>query len=254
MIRRALLFPAIVAAFIAMLVAHPRAQFNGCPPGFCQPTISVVPAVPPTIDGFGTNIGGSNSLTTSLTTTQSNDKVVVFVSMNGCTTNIDTLAVTAVGLTFGSVRGSNNFGGSTNCAGNLIAEFTALAASASTFSIVATIAPGASVSYMETCTFGVHGTNTSSPFDANGSLPGAAGNTTFGPTLSLSTSHATDLVYAGFRNWVSNDASWTTIGVGSFIGCESKPVTSIQSGLSPLAGNANLSGNSGAVGDAMVSP
>lgn len=39
MIRRALLFPAIVAAFIALLVAHQRvhAQFNGCPAGFCSP-------------------------------------------------------------------------------------------------------------------------------------------------------------------------------------------------------------------------
>lgn len=75
MIQRALLFPAIVAAFIVLLIAHPRAQFNGCPAGFCQPNVTgsnnasySATANPAGIQQFtnvftwsGVNIGSANS-------------------------------------------------------------------------------------------------------------------------------------------------------------------------------------------------
>lgn len=166
-------------------------------------TSFVVPAVTnnTALDGFNNgNNSGTGSVVLTLTTTKSNDIIVVFAAINS---QGGDPTVSGGGLTWGSKR-STTFTG----AGSGIWEFTAVAASPLS-GVSITIAPF-SDAYTEVCIFGISGANTSS-FDTGGP------QTTTGTSVAITTANANDFVFYSSRTSSGTISSgFTQIGTGVF--------------------------------------
>lgn len=202
----------------------------------------------PTLNGTARTTGSvytNPNVLAGLTTSGGNRLIYAVASING--------VVGGDTVTFSDAASLNvlTFSQRTiSVSGNPIVSAVAIASGALTADVITvSVAPGLGVNYMEAFAIGIAGSNTTTKFDANGSIP----NPTVSGPLSLSTSHNCDLILAAFRAAgpiVTPDAGWTTAVNIDFGGMEYLPVTSTQSGLAPTGG---LSYN-GAIGDAIVSP
>jgi hypothetical protein len=251
----------IVFALLAVLVGanvggvgQAKAQFGGSPlpgfpPGVFQNRAALdAPAAPftPAIDGTASCTTGSSPCTFSLTTTKSNDLIVIACTNNGSsplTANTVTVGGSAATYrTNPTVSPSNPLAG-----GNTIYEYYYLAsAPLAAASIVATLTTS---TYLECLAWGVSGVNFSTPFDTNASVPDGVGS----GTMTLSTSNANDLIWMVGRSdsglSSSNTPSgWTTLAYGAFSGAFYQTFTSTQSGLT--VPDFNGAANNGAIADA----
>jgi len=201
----------------------------------------------PTLDGHATGqFSSTNSGTVTLTTSNTNDIIVVLIC-NGTTTSstVAVSSVTASGLSFtnrsqtlGTIRGT----------GYGYEVWWALASGA-LISKVITVTLASSIDDAALMAFGVNGANTSAPWDTNGSLTAVTTNPSGSAGLPLaptfSTSQADDFIFvagcftrtnANLTSWTS---SWTALdfinngGATNFagIGANYEGVTSTQSGV-----------------------
>lgn len=195
----------------------------------------------PTIDGHATGVAstGANA-TATLTTTNANDIIVVQIyNENHTGTASAVTSVSATGLTFAKRATSN---GSTTGSMEIWWALSTLALTAAVITVVFT----STYDDCDVIAFGVSGCNTSTPWDANVSLPAHASFNT-GPTTpavsGVSTSSADDLLLAfvGAIGGASGNppSGWTNLTVssngggtlGSSADISYKSVSSTQSGI-----------------------
>jgi hypothetical protein len=204
----------------------------------------------PTLNGTAytpTGVHNNPGVLSGLTTTGGNRIIYVVAAINGVNGGADTIAFSDAAslnvLTF-SQRAITRAGG------NLVVSATAVASGTLTAdAITVSVTPGVGVGYIEGLAIGIAGANTTTKFDANGSIPQAVVT----GAVSISTSHNCDFILNAMRGGstpYTPDAGWTSAIQGDFVGMEYLPVTSTQSGLSPTFG---ISYN-GAISDAIVSP
>jgi hypothetical protein len=180
-------------------------------------------AVGLTIDGTANVANGSGtSQTITLTTSHSNDVIILMSESNGSSsgTVISGISDTA-GLTWARRK--------TNAVGELALEewYATSASPLSSDSI--TVSYNASTTYIELTAFGINGSHPAAPFDTNVSLPGsgASGNG------SITTSNANDMLIALFRQAgaTCGTSGFTTVTPGSFSCSQTLVVSATQSGL-----------------------
>jgi hypothetical protein len=192
------------------------------------------------IDGSIGFTGTTNPITCILTTTQSNDIIIVSSSANTATVT----SVTGGGLSFTQRAASPG--------GSDVSEWSAVAASPLS-SVTLTINFSGTPSACTGCAFGVSGANTSTIWDSNGSIP--ASNSTAGdPTFS--TTNANDIVIGSIRGNTATPTSgsgWTAIYAPSngFYICQYQIFSSPQSGTTCALGTGSGNGN-GYVVDAII--
>lgn len=169
----------------------------------------------------GANQGSTGSGTTctvAITTSNSNDVIVVFSLSNG----FGVSSVSGGGLTW-HLR-YNNTGA------NPIGEYYAVAASPLS-AVTITVTYSGSSSYCVVTAFGISGADTTTIFDPSGSLPSYSAT----DPGSCTTTNAQDIIFAGFRtNSGSNSGSgWTAVlAYLNFQLVEYKIVSTTQSALS----------------------
>jgi hypothetical protein len=152
----------IVFALLAVLVAGPViVQFSSTGAGCAGKCSGGAAPSPPAIDGTASCTTGSSPCTFSLTTTKSNDLIVIACTNNGSsplTANTVTVGGSAATYrTNPTVSPSNPLAG-----GNTIYEYYYLAsAPLAAASIVATLTTS---TYLECLAWGVSGVNFSTPF------------------------------------------------------------------------------------------
>lgn len=148
-----------------------------------------------TVDGQASqnaHTGGSTAVVT-LSTTQTNDVIVVMGFYNGGGSTQPTFTVADTALLTWTQRAIQ----STANAQNVEVEFWAPSTGALTSDVI-TITASQTNSYSSFTAFGVHGaTSIAAPFDSNGSLPAKA--TTVTTPVSVSTTSAATLIFAGYR-------------------------------------------------------
>jgi hypothetical protein len=213
-------------------------------------TTSGTSSIPSSINRLCTNAGCTTTSASGITTTHTPYEVIVFVATNGCQAGTDTITVTSSHLTFTNRASTSGTLGTNNCrAAVSLVEFTAQ--SSGTLSnevITAACSPCASVSYQEAWAGGFYNMNTGTPFDTNGAIP----NVINSGSLSITTTHAADMIFAGFRQGgpVTPDTSFSICAQVDFGGAEYWQVSATQSALSLTGGG----GNNGAIGDALQGP
>src|SRR5229473_1825062 len=193
-----------------------------------------------TVDGSGvSSAGGSTTSTVTITTTQTNDLILLAVQANA--SNPTTIADGA-GLTWtqlGTVIGT-------------MQVYSAFSTGVLTSDVI-TITYAALPGFDSIVAWGLHGTVTSSFFDPNGALPGT---TTTSTPLTLTTSNACDFLFAAYSDnsgSVTAGAGFTLISGsgGNFMGVEYKIVTATQSALSmTVSGGTSIKNG---IGDAVKS-
>ncbi len=195
---------------------------------------------PISLDGSAIgNSGSTGSTTVTLTTTQANDVIVVFVVTNfASSTTVSSPTLGTFALRATASPGSQP-----------ITEWYSVSVGILTSEVITISSSGGT--FVTATAFAVHGAKTSAPFDLNGSLP--ATSTT--DPVSVSTTSAPTMVIGGFRaNVASTPAGtgYTVIQSNSFFALtEYQIVSSPQSGLSVTMGSgAGTSG--GSIGDAIV--
>jgi hypothetical protein len=217
----------IVFALLAVLVVGANAQSQMMLMGVGSRVSSAAPS-PPAIDGVASCTTGSSPCTFSLTTTKSNDLIVIACTNNGSSPlTVNSVTVGGSAATYRTnptASPPNPLAG-----GNTVYEYYYLAsAPLSGASIVATLTTS---TYLECLAWGVSGVNFSSPFDTNAAVPDGVAS----GTMTLSTSNANDLIWmVGRDSSVSGSATpsgWTTLVYGAFSGAFYKTFTSTQSGL-----------------------
>lgn len=146
------------------------------------------------IDGSAsTSTGTGPGFTVTLTTTSSNDVIIIFPKTDGLTTFRSVSSVSDVaGLTW-TKRTSTawNTGGLDDSE-----EWYAVAASPLTSDVITVTYSAALSSAARITAFGISGTNTASPFDANVSLPAIATGSAVSTSVTntISTSNANDMI------------------------------------------------------------
>lgn len=193
------------------------------------------------IDGSIGFTGTTNPITCVLTTTQSNDIIIVSVAPNGVTVS----SITGGGLSFTQRAESA-------ASGNAEYEWSAVAASplsAVTLTINFSAAPSACTG----CAFGISGANTSTIWDSNGSIP-ATGVAAADPTFS--TTNANDIVIGSIRGNTATPTAgsgWTAIyaPTNGFYICQYQIFSSPQSGTTCALGTGSGNGN-GYIVDAII--
>lgn len=212
-----------------------------------------------TLDGIATSTSGSTaSLAISLTTSNANDVLLLYAIMQNDPSTVPTItSVTDNGPGLTWTRRKRQLYGSAN--GNAVECWYAIAASAFNASITVNFS---GVNANRLMAFGVSGANTSTPWDANASLPGSnsggAGATTLAPSSALSTTSANTGIFTILRT--SATAGTITVPTGfAAIGTEGgaeqiawNTYTSTQSGISPQW-TYTTAGTSGGIWDALVS-
>lgn len=201
-----------------------------------------------TIDGStANNTGGPNPfLTMVLSTSNADDIIVVPVAVNSG----DITSIVGSGLTFTKRAEEPNGGGGSQP----IEYWTSLAASPLS-SVTITINNSTS-DFITAAAFGISGTNTSSPFDANGVLPITK---TSGTISTLSTSNANDILLCFYRQSAISSptagSGFTAISGGSnpYALWQYKIVSTTQSNLSCGEGGGTTNTDSnGGIADAIV--
>jgi hypothetical protein len=168
------------------------------------------------IDGSnGANTGGSATLGVALTTTKTNDVVVVVVLPNG-------------GPVVSVSDGTNSFTKrSFTCPGQNIEEWYHVYSG--TFSGTITVTQTSSM-FMSVSAFGINGAHTAAPFDTNASVPNC--DTTIA-AAAISTSNANDIIYGGNSCDSTGTATspWTLLYGSNFALTEYQIVSTTQSGI-----------------------
>jgi hypothetical protein len=173
---------------------------------------------------------GLDHFTLSLTTTQTNDVIVVVVQ--GADSGGTGFTITGSGLTFRQ-RGST-----LDVGGNLFAVFWAKATSTFSGNITVTVNSWAGFGFSSAIGWAISGANTSSLFDANVSLPATTSTTA---AASGTTSNANDFVFAAYQDGLGTaGAGWAQIlnGTGDF-SVEYQVVSSAGSYTGNLSPNNN---------------
>src|SRR5437870_985300 len=155
------------------------------------------------LDGFTSNQASSTSVSSPLTTTNSNDVIYVSVTAKGGT-GINT--PTATGLTF-TLRKS---------AGTTPKFATYYAIASSPLSAVSITATASGASYVIMNAFGVSGANTASPFDSNAAIPASNTGTGNSHSVTISTSNANDFLIGPVGIDDPTDACSTATALGGF--------------------------------------
>src|SRR2546425_1561059 len=155
------------------------------------------------LDGFTSNQASSTSVSSPLTTTNSNDVIYVSVTEKGGT-GINT--PTATGLTF-TLRKS---------AGTTPKFATYYAIASSPLSAVSITATASGASYVIMNAFGVSGANTASPFDSNAAIPASNTGTGNSHSVTISTSNANDFLIGAVGIDDPTDACSTATALGGF--------------------------------------
>jgi RHS repeat-associated protein len=227
----------------------------------------------PTIDGTAhCSSGSSNSCSMSLTTTHSNDIIVVIqaadssggVGQFAAVTDTNALAwhnrAQVCSWTSGTCSGDNGAG-----TASAISEDYAIASSPLTSDSITCKQTGNTNAKVSCVAFAISGANMASPFDSNSGplCVGESGNGVTGTTFScaLSTSNANDLILGGAASAAGSGT--ITMGSGfSTVKCnfpdgdgnacaEDKSVSSKQSGLS-VSMTSSVSVTWAFIGDAIV--
>jgi hypothetical protein len=189
------------------------------------------------LDGSGNanhSFGAGTTLTFSLTTTSSPDRIIVgvFAFWVG---SVPSISVS--GSTIGSftARGTQINDGAGN---HYFLEFFKDAASTlSSETITVTITGSNSNYFITTAGFGISGAS-SYAFDANAALPGTS--TTAGTNATVTTSNANDFIYAFIVDQSGSGSAgsgWTSIFSGNFLNVEYQVVSATQSALACTLGN-----------------
>lgn len=162
------------------------------------------------MDGNATASGGS---AVSLTTTQTNDIIVLFIISGGAGPCNATQVSDTSGLTW-ITRLSDNKGTTSTSIGYVYAVSSGVLTADSI-----TVSGGGGCTSARTIAFAISGANTSSPFDSNGSLPGNSVQAS-GTSNSFvgSTTNANDMLLAMIRcdngSTLVNPTSFTSINAG----------------------------------------
>lgn len=182
-----------------------------------------------TLDGSAAGTTGSSSTATvTLTTTKTNDFVVLCVQVNstGVSTVADVagLTWTQIGVQTGTLFCYRAFSTGVLSSDVITITFTSLGA------------------FSSTVAFALNGTSGASALDVNGALPGT---TTTSTPLTLTTSNANDLLFAAYSlNTGSGTAGsgWTLVpgSGGNFMMVEYQLVTATQSALSAAIGTGTI--------------
>ena len=190
-------------------------------------------------NGFANKAAPTTSASVSLTTTHTNDVIILDIVQNSA-------SVSSVTDTAGLVWHQRAV---TGTGVQTIYEYYAIAANALSSDVITVNFAGAA-SYVDLNAFGVSGANTSSPFDSNVSVPA----TPAASTGAVTTSNANDFIVAGYR--FGSDATpaagsgWTAINAsGDYYLSEYKIVSSTQAGL---VATASTGDENGGIVDAIV--
>ena len=211
-LRRSKLLFVVVMFSVCMFLAPPPAHAAGA------------------LDGSATYASAGNVAagTVTLTTSNSNDIIYVFVTVrdNGPTVS----SVTAGGLTFARR-------GTVVNAGNVIGDaWFAIAGSALLSSAITVSLTGGSTRITITA-FGVSGANTSCPFDPNVTSPSTATGNSGTASVTVSTSTANDFLLGLIAVWIPNGGTTPTFSPGTGF-------TTIQAVSSSAGGVSNVQGDS----------
>jgi hypothetical protein len=184
------------------------------------------------IDGMASYGSTANvsSGSVTLTTTNTNDIIYVFVTLrdNGPTLS----SVTATGLTF-------SFRGSIDNAGNVFSyAYYAIANTAlSSATITATLSGGST--RITITAFGISGASAGCPFDPNiNGFASATGDSTT-PSATISTSTSNDIILGLVGTWIPNGNSPSSFTVGTSFSLIINPYVA-----STVAGSSNVEGGS----------
>lgn len=246
-----------VAALLLGIVVAAQAQFNSFPPGAFSNKAARDPAVAggnlTVLDGSaqGSTVVAGTTVSVTLSTTSSNDKIVVSVLYNSVNTAFPVFAISdTAGLTWGSVRGFA-VSGINNAFGLL--EYVATSASPLTNDVITVTISATTYTFAVASAFGISGANT---FDANGSLPSTLAGIGTSDPVTYSTSSANDFIFVLFRmNSQTNPtagAGWTQIIGANFQLLEYKKVTAAQTTQTATIATGVGDANGGIV-DAIVS-
>lgn len=176
--------------------------------------------------------GASASLT--LTTSSSNDVIVVCIESNGgvpgsvTSPNVTFTVLTSVDV-FGNIPATDGF--------NNLSVFTGVAAAPLSSETITAHFPGVTSIYAPLVAFGISGADTSTIFDSNVSLPAVS---SADADLTVNTTNANDFIFGAFRvNGEANptpQAGWTAISIpfNGFLLVEYKIVSATQTGLAVL--------------------
>lgn len=177
-----------------------------------------------TLDGSVANTGSGTTSTPSLTTTKTNDYIVLCIQVNG--SGVSTITDTA-GLTWTQVSLVSSGGNSY--------VYRAFSSGILTSNVITITFTGSSA-FFSTVTFALNGTLGASALDVNGTLPGT---TTTSTPLTLTTSNANDLLFASYAlntgtGTADTGNGWTLVpgSGGNFMAVEYKLVTATQSAFS----------------------
>lgn len=199
------------------------------------------------LDGTPATINGAatcTSQTLTLTTSSTNDVVLVGIEVNGTTIS----SVTSAHLTF-TQRAITTAAGTQDAY-----EFKAIASTALSSEVVTINCSGAAM-FLSAAGFAISGADTSTVWDSNASLP--ATSTTVIP--SMSTSNANDFLVAlvrcsGAANCIAG-TGWSALagGSGGWFTAEYQIVSATQSSITPTINyNGGTSGTNGAIADAVI--
>jgi len=197
-----------------------------------------------TVDGSNTSTGsGATSTTISITTSQTNDLILLAIQNNSATV----ASVTSLHLTW-----TNTIPRSAGV--TTVGLWTAFSAGALTTPEVVTITFAGSEAFWSNVIWGLNGVPSSGYFDTNGALPGITSTST---PLTLTTSNACDFLFAAYADnsgaGIAPGTGWLLIpgSGGNFMGVIYKPVT-IQQSATPAAVSAGTTIKNG-VGSAVKS-
>jgi hypothetical protein len=194
---------------------------------------------PLSLDGSANNFGSGTSISTTLTTTNANDVIIVGVAVNDTTIT----SVFGGGLTW-NLRAQNG------ASGFPIYEWYAIAPSPLS-GVTITVNFAGSAGFTAISAFGISGASTSSPFDTHSGIP-VTGNP---DPLSISTSNANDFIFGLFRMGSTasptSGSGWTQIPTAVFQLSEYQIVSTPQTSLGVTIGT-GVGDASGGIGDAVV--
>lgn len=229
-----------LAALLLIAAAVPApAQFM--PLGLHQ---TVAGGGTPAVDGTNT-AGGSGVSTVALTTTQSND--VIIVTVGGANTGTAGAGVTVSGCSLSWTQKSFSNDGTS---GREVQLWYAIAATPLSACTITATANG-SWTLTGITAMGISGANTSTPFDPNGASSGTATGVTSNPTVSgISTSNANDILIGGVVAGGSGPPTagagftqlWNSSAVTPVLASEYEVVSATQSGISLTFGGLNGAG------------
>ena len=199
------------------------------------------------IDGTATATGGFTSSITSgtLTTTQTNDVVIVYVTTINGTSAATVSSMSGCGLTWTKRYASGPIT-LVASSGNIEEWY---AKSSGTLSCAVTANFAFNPTFSDITVFGISVANTTTVFDTNGGLPNNAHSNTAGsPSVgSVSTSNASDMLISGALTYGTPGnppTGWTTINT-SGLGHQDnayKVVSSTQSGITVTYGASSTGG------------